>query len=60
MKTQLIFKNINYLQPQISQPKLHQNLQDKQMLKLQLGVKFDQDFTQKKCKNWCPKVKAVD
>ena len=35
------------------------NRHDEQILKLPLGVKFDQDFTQKKGKNCCRKVKST-
>ena len=38
---------------------MFQNPRDEQIIKLLLGFQFDEDLTEKKCKNWCPKVKAA-
>ena len=54
-----------HIVPQLSQPKLNQikqvfrNPHDKQISKLSLGFKFDQDFTQKEGKNHHCKVKVA-
>ena len=38
---------------------MFRNPHDEQIPKLLLGFKFDEDFTEKMCKNCCRKVKAV-
>ena len=35
------------------------NPHDKQILKLPFGFLFDEDLTEKKCKNWFGKVKTA-
>ena len=38
---------------------MFRNPHDEQIPKLLLGFKFDEDFTEKMCKNCCRKVKAA-